>query len=81
MSNTSHFRHQATDTKNRCIDRVYIKVIDRRIGDQMDKMTMKRPLESCCTESLHDHDQLDSRGKNQVVSNQGSNTRWYTSGT
>ena len=38
------FRHQTTGTKNKCIDRVDIKVIDRRIRDRMDKMTMNRPL-------------------------------------
>ncbi len=38
-SNTLHFRHQTTGTKNKCIDRVYIKVIDRtcRIRDRMEK--------------------------------------------
>ena len=45
MSNTrveyiAFFRHQTTGTKIKCIDRVYIKVIDRRIRDRMDKMTM-----------------------------------------
>ncbi len=44
MLNTSHFRHQTTGTKIKCIDRVYIKDIDRRIRDRMDKMTMNRPL-------------------------------------
>ena len=48
MSNTSHFCHQVTDTKNKCIDQVYIKVIDRRIQDQMDKMTMNRHLQLVC---------------------------------
>ena len=28
-----------------CIDRVYIKVIDRRIRDRIDKMTINRPLQ------------------------------------
>ncbi len=30
--------------KRKCIDRVYIKVIDCRIQDRMDKMSMNRPL-------------------------------------
>ena len=46
MSNTSHFRQQTTGTKNKCIDRFYIKVIDLRIRARMDKMTMNRPLHS-----------------------------------
>ncbi len=44
-SNTWHFRHQTTGTKNKCIDRIYIKVIDRRIRYRMDKSTMNRPLQ------------------------------------
>ncbi len=44
MSNTSHFRHQTTGTKNIYIDRDYIKVIDHRIWDRMDRMTMNWPL-------------------------------------
>ena len=51
---TSHFRHQTTGTKNKCIDWVFIKVIDSRIRDQMPKKTMNWPLESwkelCCWE-------------------------------
>ncbi len=45
MLNTWQFHHQATRTKNKCIDRVYIEVIERRIQDRMDKMTMNRPLD------------------------------------
>ena len=44
MSNTSHFHHQINGTKTKCIDRIYIKVIHRRIQDRMDKMTINRPL-------------------------------------
>ncbi len=36
------FCHQTTGTKIKCIDRVTIKVIDRRIRDRMEKMTMNR---------------------------------------
>ena len=43
MSEKVQFRHQTTGTKNKPIDRVYIKVLDRRIQDRMDKMTMNRP--------------------------------------
>ncbi len=42
MSYTWHFRHQTTGTKHKYIDRAYMKVIDRRIRDRMDKMTMNR---------------------------------------
>ena len=47
MLNTTYFRHQATGTKNKCIDRGYIKLINRRIQIQnrMDKMTMNQPLD------------------------------------
>ncbi len=34
MSNMLHFRHQTTGTKSKCIDRLYIEVIDRRIRDR-----------------------------------------------
>ncbi len=44
MSNTLHFGHQATGTKNKCIAQVYIKVSDRRIWDWINKMTMNQPL-------------------------------------
>ncbi len=53
MLNTSHFRHQATGTKNKCIDRVYIKVIDCRIRDRMIKMIMNRPLGYIHTPFIH----------------------------
>ncbi len=53
LSNTSYFRNQTTGTKNKCIDRVYIKVIDHRLRDRMDKMTMNQPLE-CLWSTLMD---------------------------
>ena len=49
MSNKLQFRHQTTGSKDKCIDRVHIKMIDRRIRDRMDKMTMNRPYST-----LHD---------------------------
>ena len=50
MLNTSHFRHQTTGTKIKYIDLVY--VIDRRIQDRMDKMTMNRPIRKAPTLNL-----------------------------
>ncbi len=51
MSNKVQFRHQTIGTKSKCIDRVYIKVIDCRIRDQMDKMTMNQSLLTSLTPS------------------------------
>ena len=45
MSNKEQIRHQTAGAKNKCIDQVYVKMIDRRIQDRMNKMTMNRPLE------------------------------------
>ena len=53
MSNTSYFNHQAVGTKNKCIDQVYIKVIDRRIPDRMDKKTMNQHTHNEMCESTH----------------------------
>ncbi len=49
MSNTSHFHHQTTSTKMKCIwSSLYnIKVILHRIQDRMDKMTLNQPLFWC----------------------------------
>ena len=44
------FRHHTTDTKNKCIDQVKIKVIDYRIWDWMDKMSTNRTLR--CVKSI-----------------------------
>ena len=40
MLNKVQVHHQTTGTKNKCIDQVYIKVIDHRILDREDKMSM-----------------------------------------
>ncbi len=34
--------HQITSTKNKWVDRVFVKVIDLRIWDQMDKISMNQ---------------------------------------